>query len=149
MGWLLSRICPLVGPCTLREITSRSAFLPLPLEPSTASTSPECTVIDTSFRMTPVLMLPSSRCTHDPGSTCNPISHQFDPSASTHLARVEHIRQLQDVVARDHLNTLSCTAGDHRTAVTGETWRRGDGVGPSNRDSADGVRAREEAVVGL
>lgn len=43
----------------------------LPLDPKTASTSPEWTVIETSLRMIPVLMFPITLWRHEPGSTWN------------------------------------------------------------------------------
>lgn len=41
----------------------------LPFDPKTANTSPEWIVRDTSLRITPVLILPTTLCMHELGST--------------------------------------------------------------------------------
>ena len=71
IGDPFSRICPRVGPCALRDMTSSRALLPDPLEPRIAVSSPPCTSRDTSLRMTPVRTDPTSFCRQVPGSTLN------------------------------------------------------------------------------
>lgn len=96
MGEPSRSTCPLVGPCVLLDITSSNARLPLPLknnffklhchshnfwmlvgiinfriiplDPKTASTSPAFTSRETSFKMSPVWMVPKRVWKHDAGS---------------------------------------------------------------------------------
>lgn len=64
--YLLVVIGSILG--VLIDYNSQIKNVHLPFDPKTAKTSPECTVADTSLRITPVLIVPNIRWRHDPGS---------------------------------------------------------------------------------